>query len=59
MKSRIVALVGEEARSVWMGTFHSVFARILRIEAERIGYQRNFTIYDADDSLSRIKAIMN
>ncbi|HEX9005692.1 MAG TPA: UvrD-helicase domain-containing protein [Bacteroidota bacterium] len=59
MKSRIVALVGEESRNVWMGTFHSIFARILRIEAERIGYGRNYTIYDTDDSLARIKSVMN
>jgi DNA helicase-2/ATP-dependent DNA helicase PcrA len=59
MKSRIVALVGEESARVWMGTFHSIFARILRFECERIGYQRNFTIYDTDDSLSLIKTTMN
>jgi DNA helicase-2/ATP-dependent DNA helicase PcrA len=59
MKSRIAALVGESSRNVWMGTFHSLFARMLRFEAERIGYQRNFTIYDSDDSLSLIRSIMN
>ena len=59
MKSRIAALVGEESRSIWMGTFHSIFARILRFEAERIGFQRNYTIYDTDDSLGLIRAIMN
>ncbi|HTY01808.1 MAG TPA: UvrD-helicase domain-containing protein [Bacteroidota bacterium] len=58
MKSRIVGLVGEHSRNIWMGTFHSLFARILRVEAERIGYRRNFTIYDTDDSLSQIKAAM-
>jgi DNA helicase-2/ATP-dependent DNA helicase PcrA len=42
-----------------MGTFHSIFARILRFEAERIGYQRNFTIYDSDDSLTLVRGIMN
>jgi DNA helicase-2/ATP-dependent DNA helicase PcrA len=59
MKGRISALVGEASRSVWMGTFHSTFARILRFEAERIGYQRNFTIYDSDDSLTLVRGIMN
>ena len=51
MKSRIGNLVGDtEAKNLWMGTFHSVFARILRSEAEKLGYPTNFTIYDADDS---------
>jgi DNA helicase II / ATP-dependent DNA helicase PcrA len=59
MKSRIVALVGEESRKVWMGTFHSIFARILRFECERIGYQRSFSIYDTDDSLSLVRSTMN
>jgi ATP-dependent DNA helicase UvrD/PcrA len=59
MKSRIITLVGESSRALWMGTFHSVFARIMRKEGERIGYDRNFTIYDTDDSLSLIKSVMN
>jgi DNA helicase II / ATP-dependent DNA helicase PcrA len=59
MKSRIVSLVGDSSRQLWMGTFHSVFARILRFEAERIGYTRSFTIYDSDDSLTLIRGIMN
>jgi DNA helicase-2/ATP-dependent DNA helicase PcrA len=59
MKERIAALVGEGSRAIWMGTFHSMFARMLRFEAERIGYQRSFTIYDSDDSLSLIRSIMN
>lgn len=58
MKSRIATLVGPASRAVWMGTFHSICARILRAECERIGYERNFSIYDSDDSLSLIKAIM-
>lgn len=58
MRSRITELVGEESRHVWMGTFHSLFARILRGEAERMGYARNFTIFDTDDSLARVRAIM-
>jgi DNA helicase-2/ATP-dependent DNA helicase PcrA len=59
MKGRISALVGEGyARALWMGTFHSVFARILRFEAEKIGYPSNFTIYDTDDSKNLIKSII-
>ena len=59
MKGRIASLVGADSRSIWMGTFHSTFARILRREAERLGYGRNFTIYDTDDSLASVKGIMN
>ena len=58
MKGRIVALVGKEATNIWMGTFHSVFARILRSEATKLGYTRDFTIYDTDDSKSAIKQIV-
>lgn len=59
MKDRIAKIVGAgEAKNLWMGTFHSVFARILRSEAEKIGYPQNFTIYDTDDSKSLIKAIL-
>ncbi len=58
MRHRIETVVGTEARNLWMGTFHSVFAKILRIEAGRIGYPNNFTIYDSDDSKSLIKAIV-
>ena len=58
MKERIVALVGSKARYIWMGTFHSIFAKILRIEAERLGYLNSFTIYDTDDSKGLIKAIL-
>ena len=58
MRHRIETVVGNEARNLWMGTFHSVFARILRSEADRIGYQRNFTIYDTDDSKMLIKKIV-
>jgi len=59
MKSRIMDLVGStEGRNVWMGTFHSIFARILRIEGHRLGYPSNFTIYDTDDSKSVIKGIL-
>lgn len=59
MKGRITALVGDSSKRVWMGTFHSIFARILRTECERLGYQRSFSIYDSDDSLSAIKSVMH
>ncbi len=59
MKARITKLTGESvARELWMGTFHSIFARILRREAEALGYPRNFTIYDTDDSRSMVKTII-
>ena len=59
MKERIAQLVGnEQAREIQMGTFHSVFARILRAEAERIGYNANFTIYDQTDARSLVKTII-
>ncbi len=51
MTERILTIVGNsEAKNVWMGTFHSVFARVLRIEGHRLGYPSNYTIYDSDDS---------
>ena len=59
MKERIAKVVGtSESRNIWMGTFHSVFSRILRSEAEKLGYPQNFTIYDTDNSKSLIKAIL-
>jgi DNA helicase II / ATP-dependent DNA helicase PcrA len=58
MKDRIVKIVGGEARNIWMGTFHSVFARILRIDGHLLGYPPNFTIYDSDDSKSLIRNIV-
>ncbi|MBQ6956462.1 MAG: UvrD-helicase domain-containing protein [Bacteroidales bacterium] len=58
MKERIMKLVGNDARNIWMGTFHSVFARILRAEADKLGYVNTFTIYDNDDSKSAIKQIV-
>ncbi|MBL6448651.1 UvrD-helicase domain-containing protein [Fulvivirga sp. 29W222] len=58
MRDRIEKVVGTEARNLWMGTFHSVFARILRAEADKLGYPSNFTIYDADDSKQLIKTIV-
>ncbi|EEI92078.1 UvrD/REP helicase [Sphingobacterium spiritivorum ATCC 33300] len=58
MRERIMKVVGGEAKNIWMGTFHSVFARILRVEAELIGYPRNFTIYDTDDTKSLLRSIL-
>ena len=59
MKERISIMVGSEnSRNIWMGTFHSVFARILRIEHEKIGFPSNFTIYDTQDAKSLIKTIV-
>lgn len=58
MRERITKVVGPEAKNIWMGTFHSVFAKILRVEANKIGYPNNFTIYDTDDSKSLIKTIL-
>ena len=59
MKERVSKIVGpSESRNIWMGTFHSVFARILRSEATLLGYPSNFTIYDSDDSKSLIKRII-
>ena len=59
MKSRIGDLVGEsEAKNLWMGTFHSVFARILRTEADKLGFPSNFTIYDTQDSDRLISSII-
>jgi DNA helicase II / ATP-dependent DNA helicase PcrA len=59
MKKRIADIVGSnEAKNLWMGTFHSVFAKILRIESEKLGYPSNFTIYDTQDSVRLIGAII-
>lgn len=59
MKERVEKVLGNhEARNLYIGTFHSVFARILRFEAERIGYPRNFTIYDTDDAKSVVKNVI-
>ena len=60
MKERIEHILGStEARNLYIGTFHSVFARILRAEANKLGYPNNFTIYDTDDAKSVIKSIVN
>ena len=59
MKERIAQIVGDsEAKNIWMGTFHSIFARILRSEADKLGYPRDFTIYDTADSLQVIKQVI-
>jgi DNA helicase-2/ATP-dependent DNA helicase PcrA len=60
MKERVEKILGNgEARNLYIGTFHSVFARILRFEAEKIGYPRNYTIYDTDDAKSVLKTVIN
>ena len=58
MKNRIEKVVGPRANEVWAGTFHSIFARILRAEADKIGYPKDFTIYDTEDSKSLLAAIV-
>jgi len=59
MKDRIMKMVGDqEARNLWMGTFHSVFARILRFEHDKLNYPANFTIYDSADSKNLVKSII-
>ncbi len=58
MRERIEHVAGNDARNLWMGTFHSVFARILRAEAHHLGYPNSFTIYDTDDSKSLLKQIV-
>src|SRR6195256_3231907 len=60
MKERVERILGNgEARNLYIGTFHSVFARILRAEAQRLGYPNNFTIYDTDDAKSVVKTVIN
>ncbi len=58
MKDRIRSLIGKKADSLWMGTFHSIFARILRIESKSIDYRNNFSIYDREDSTSLVSNVM-
>ena len=59
MKERVERILGNnEARNLYIGTFHSVFARILRAEADKLGYPRNFTIYDTDDAKSVVKTVV-
>lgn len=59
MKERIAGLISEDFERIWMGTFHSVFARILRLESEYIGFTRNYSIYDNEESVSLIKMLMS
>jgi DNA helicase-2/ATP-dependent DNA helicase PcrA len=60
MKERVERILGNnEARNLYIGTFHSVFARILRAEADKLGYPRNFTIYDTDDAKSVVRTVVN
>src|SRR6202161_368604 len=60
MKERVERILGNnEARNLYIGTFHSVFARILRGEVHHLGYDRNFTIYDTDDAKSVVKTVIN
>ena len=58
MKERIKKLIGAKANKIWMGTFHSIFGRILRMEAEKLGYTSNFSIYDREDSVSLVNNVM-
>ncbi len=58
MRHRIQKIIGPEAKNLWMGTFHSVFAKILRIDGFKLGYTSNFTIYDTDDSKSLLRSII-
>ena len=59
MQKRIAELVGQEiAANLWMGTFHSIFSKILRFEAEKLGYTSSYTIYDTQDSKNMIKTIV-
>ncbi|MDR9419337.1 ATP-dependent helicase [Gracilimonas sp.] len=58
MKERIQHLIGDKAKKLWMGTFHSIFSKILRFEADKIGYGSDFTIYDNNDSQTVIKQIL-
>ena len=58
MKSRAEQLVESQIQGMWIGTFHSICARLLRIEAAHLGFNRNFTIYDVDDQIKQIQRIM-
>lgn len=59
MKERIKELIGAKSISLWMGTFHSIFAKILRVESKHLGYRPNFSIYDTDDTHSLVQNIMS
>ena len=58
MRARVADLVGPEAKSMWMGTFHSVMSRVLRREADKLGFTRDFSIYDTDDTERLIRELM-
>jgi DNA helicase-2/ATP-dependent DNA helicase PcrA len=58
MRARVEKAVGNDAKNIWMGTFHSVFAKILRFEGKHLGYTSDFSIYDTDDSKSLLKSII-
>ena len=58
MRERINQLIGSEAQNLWMGTFHSIFSKILRFESDKLNYPKNFTIYDSADSKNLIKSIV-
>lgn len=58
MRERIEKIIGSDAKNLWMGTFHSIFAKILRFEGKRLGYSSDFSIYDTDDSKSLLKSII-
>lgn len=58
MRHRIESVIGTQAKNIWMGTFHSVFAKILRFEGERLGYTSNFSIYDTDDAKSLTRTLI-
>jgi DNA helicase-2/ATP-dependent DNA helicase PcrA len=58
MKDRIIGLVGEAGRNAWLGTFHSIGARLLRRESDRIGISRDFSIFDRDDSVSALRRVL-
>ncbi len=59
MKERIKSLIGKKADELWMGTFHSVFSRSLRVESDKIGYRSNYSIYDREDSVSLVSNIIS
>ena len=59
MKDRVASLLNTEVSKLWIGTFHSMFARILRIESDHLAFARNFTIYDTDDQVNAIKKVMS
>ena len=58
MRRRVESIIGNDAKNLWMGTFHSVFAKILRFDGRHLGYTSDFSIYDADDSKSLIRSIV-